>query len=209
LQQRQLPLLLLGAGLPIIPSLAGNSKSYAERLFNFPNIGALSESDAFKALQEPAKTEGLTFEDAALKKIYQLTKGYPYFLQEWGYLSWNTATTSPITPEIIRSTTTAVMQRLDQNFFRVRFDRLVPSEKTFLRAMAEHGGNGCRISDIANTLQTKTTTISSIRAKLIKKGMIYSPSHGDIMFTVPLFDEFMIRAIPQLPIEQFCHTETT
>lgn len=198
IQQRQLPLVLLGAGLPILPGLAGESKSYAERLFSFPDIGALSEEDTIKALREPAQAAGVIFESSALQEIFRLTKGYPYFLQEWGYQAWNLAMTSPISLQIVQEATLKVIPRLDQNFFRVRFDRLTPSEKNFLRAMAEFGPNTCGIGDIAETLNIKATSLSPVRSKLIKKGMIYSPAYGDMAFTVPLFDEFMIRAIPEL-----------
>lgn len=200
IQQRQLPLVLVGAGLPILPGLAGESKSYAERLFSFPHIGALSKEDSAKALQEPASEMGVAFEDAALEEVFDLTKGYPYFLQEWGYQSWNKAHASPITLQVVRDATAIVIPRLDQNFFRVRYDRLTPSEKNFIRAMAGLGPSAQRTSDIADALGMKLNTIGPVRAKLIKKGMIYSPAHGDMAFTVPLFDEFMLRAIPEFPI---------
>jgi hypothetical protein len=195
-QQRQLPLVLLGAGLPILPGLAGESKSYAERLFSFPDIGALSEADAAKALREPAQAEGVVFEAPALAEVFRLTKGYPYFLQEWGYQSWNLAPASPISLPIVQEATHKVIPRLDQNFFRVRFDRLTPSEKNFLRAIAHLGAGPQRTGDIAEALGVKISSLGPVRAKLIKKGMIYSPAHGDIAFTVPLFGEFMLRAIP-------------
>lgn len=195
-QQRQLPLVLLGAGLPILPGLAGESKSYAERLFSFPDIGALSEGDAAKALREPAQAAGVIFEAPALAEVFRLTKGYPYFLQEWGYQSWNLVQASPITLPTVQNATAKVIPRLDQNFFRVRFDRLTPSEKNFLRAIAELGPGPHRTGDIADTLGVRISSLGPVRAKLIKKGMIYSPAHGDMAFTVPLFDEFMIRAIP-------------
>jgi hypothetical protein len=197
LQQRQLPLVLLGAGLPILPGLAGESKSYAERLFSFPEVGALSESDAAKALRDPARAAGVVFEERALAEIFRLTCGYPYFLQEWGYQSWNLAPTSPVTPAIVRAATAISIPRLDQNFFRVRFDRLTPSEKNFLRAIAHLGAGPRRTGDIAQALGVKVTSLGPVRARLIKKGMIYSPAHGDIAFTVPLFDQFMIRAMPE------------
>jgi len=187
---------LLGAGLPILPGLAGESKSYAERLFSFPDIGALSEDDAAKALRDPAQAMGVVFDAHALAEVFRLTKGYPYFLQEWGYQAWNLATASPITLQTVQGATETVIPRLDQNFFRVRFDRLTPSEKNFLRAMAELGPGAHRTGDIADALAVKVTSLGPVRAKLIKKGMIYSPAHGDMAFTVPLFDEFMIRAIP-------------
>lgn len=197
IQQRQLPLGLLGAGLPILPGLAGESKSYAERLFNFPDIGALSQADTAKALQEPAQEAGVAFEKKALDEVFHLTKGYPYFLQEWGYVAWNLATTSPITLQVVRDAKKSVIPRLDENFFRVRFDRLTPSEKNFLRAIAELGPGAHRTGDIAEILKVKVTSLGPVRAKLINKGMIYSPAHGDMDFTVPLFDDFMIRAIPE------------
>lgn len=196
-QQRQLPLVLIGAGLPILPGLAGESKSYAERLFSFPDIGALSEPDAAKALRDPAQASGVVFEAPALAEIFRLTKGYPYFLQEWGYQSWNLAPSSPITLSIVQDATGKVISRLDQNFFRVRFDRLTPGEKNFLRAMAELGAGPKRTGDIADMLGVKIGSLGPVRANLIKKGMIYSPAHGDIAFTVPLFDDFMIRIIPE------------
>jgi hypothetical protein len=197
-QQRQLPLVLLGAGLPILPGLAGEAKSYAERLFSFPDVGALSEEDAAQALEEPAEAAGVTFDPAALKEIFRLTRGYPYFLQEWGYQSWNTAEYSPITLRDVERATESVIPRLDGNFFRVRFDRLTPSEKNFLRGMAALGPGPHRTSDIAEKLQMRITSAGPLRAGLIRKGMIYSPAYGILAFTVPLFDEFMVRAMPDL-----------
>jgi len=197
MQQRQLPLVLMGAGLPILPGLAGESKSYAERLFSFPDIGPLSEADAAKALQDPVKAVGVEFEESALDDIFRLTQGYPYFLQEWGYQSWNHTLNSPITLQDVRNATVKVVPRLDANFFRVRFNRLTPSGKNYLRAMADLGPGPHRSSDIASLLGVKVTGLGPVRAKLIKKGMIYSPTHGDMAFTVPLFDEFMRRAIPE------------
>ncbi len=195
-QQRQLPVVLLGAGLPILPGLAGESKSYAERLFSFPEVGALSEEDSATALREPATAAGVVFEPAALAEVFRLTKGYPYFLQEWGYQSWNEAATDRITRDVVLRATPTVIERLDQNFFRVRFDRLTPSEKRFLRAMAELGAGAHRTGDVADALGVKVTSLGPVRAKLIRKGMVYSPAHGDMAFTVPLFDEFMRRAMP-------------
>lgn len=199
MQQRQLPLVLLGAGLPILPGLAGESKSYAERLFSFPAIGALSESDVIKALQNPVKEYNVTFEDAALREIFRLTKGYPYFLQEWGYMSWNRSESSPIDLAVVQNASEAAIQRLDENFFRVRFARLTPGEKRFLRAMAELGPGPHRTGDIADLMEVKITGLGPTRANLIKKGMVFSPSHGEMAFTVPLFDKFMRRAVPEFP----------
>jgi hypothetical protein len=198
MQQRQLPMLLLGAGLPILPGLVGESKSYAERLFSFPDIGALSQTDAIKALQDPTKAAGVGFDADALQEVFRLTQGYPYFLQEWGYQAWNRAAASPITFQVVRDATPTVIQRLDANFFRVRFDRLTPGEKRFLRAMAGLGAGAQRTGDIADALKVTVNALGPVRSKLIKKGMIYSPAHGDMAFTVPLFDQFMLRAIPNL-----------
>lgn len=196
MQQNQLPLVLIGAGLPILPGLAGESKSYAERLFNFPEVGPLPEPDANRALQDPVRVAHEEFAPEALAEIFRLTQGYPYFLQEWGYQVWNHAVASPISLQVVQEASDLVSRRLDENFFRVRFDRLTPREKMFLRAMAELGGGACRTSDVADQLHIKISTMGPLRAGLIKKGMIYSPSYGDVGFTVPLFDEFMRRAIP-------------
>lgn len=200
MQQRQLPLILVGAGLPILPALAGESKSYAERLFSFPDIGALSKPEAIKALRDPARKANVDFDQDALDDIVHRTQGYPYFIQEWGYQCWNHAPQSPIALKVTLEAGAEVKKRLDKNFFRVRFDRLTPREKEYLRAMAELGAGPYRTSDIADTLGVKITTLGPVRANLIKKGMIYSPEHGDMAFTVPLFDEFMRRAMPQFHV---------
>jgi len=200
MQQRQLPLVLLGAGLPILPGLAGESKSYAERLFNFPDIGALSEPEAIEALQDPVKEYGVAFEESALLEIFRLTQGYPYFLQEWGYQAWNRAESSPIDLAIVQNASEAVIRRLDENFFRVRFNRLTSGEKQFLRAMAQLGSGPYRTSDTADIMKIKISSLGPNRANLIKKGMVYSPSHGNMAFTVPLFDEFMRRTMPEFEV---------
>lgn len=197
MQQKQLPLVLLAAGLPVLPGMAGESQSYAERLFNFPDIGALSATDAARALRDPAREAGVEFREDALQEVFRLTHGYPYFIQEWGYQSWNMASASPISLRIVQDATPEVIRRLDKNFFRVRFDRLTPGEKNFLRAMAHLGPGDQRTGDIAAALGLSVKGIGPVRSKLIKKGMIYSPAHGDMAFTVPLFDEFMVRAIPE------------
>lgn len=197
MQQRQLPLVLLGAGLPILPGLAGESKSYAERLFSFPDVGALSDSDTSRALQDPVKQYGVEFDEAAVREIYRLTQGYPYFLQEWGYQAWNRAEVSPISLAVVQDASATVTKRLDENFFRVRFNRLTPREKRFLRVMAELGPGAQRGSEVAECLSVKINSIGPTRAKLINKGMIYSPAHGYLAFTVPLFDDFMRRTMPE------------
>lgn len=200
--QRQLPLVLVGAGLPQLIALAGRSKSYAERLFQFPEVGALQPADAAEAIQEPAEEQGVRFTDEALQEIILQTKGYPYFLQEWGYQTWNLAPHSPIGVDVVRNATRQSIQRLDANFFRVRFDRLTPREKEYLRALADLGDTTQRSGDIAERLHVKVQSIAPVRNSLIKKGMIYSPAHGDTAFTVPLFSEFMKRIMPAVPKEE-------
>ena len=194
--QRRLPVILIGAGLPQLRGRMGNAKSYAERLFDFPEIGALSPQEAKLAIEKPANDEGVEVTAEALDRIVAETRGYPYFVQEWGKHSWDAADASPITSEDVENASASAIAALDESFFRVRFDRLTPSEKRYLRAMAELGPGPHRSGDIAETLGREVTSLGPTRASLINKGMIYSPSHGDTAFTVPLFDEFMCRIIP-------------
>jgi hypothetical protein len=196
ISQKGLPLIVVGAGLPQLVGKAGNSKSYAERLFTYPQVGKLKREDAIIALQKPAQQQGVAFTADALEQIVLLTQGYPYFLQEWGYHAWNTAKQSPITKADIDTSTPITLQKLDDDFFRVRFDRLTPSEKRYVRALAALGGTPQRSGDIAEKLGVKVNSIAPLRAQLITKGMIYSPSHGDTAFTVPLFEEFLKRVMP-------------
>lgn len=193
ISQKQLPLVLIGAGLPQLVGLAGRSKSYAERLFDYPPVGPLNREDAMLALQEPVKEQGANFTQEALDEIILKTEGYPFFLQEWGYQSWNLAKTNKIDLETVKQATEAAIKNLDKSFFRVRFDRLTPSEKRYLFALAEFGSGPHRSGDIAEKLKVKSQTVAPTRASLIKKGMIHSPSYGDMEFTVPLFDDFMRR----------------
>lgn len=194
--QRQLPVLLVGAGLPQLVALAGRSKSYAERLFAFPEIGPLPPGAAREALRGPARLQGVDFTDTALADIVAVTQGYPYFLQEWGYQCWNLATRTPIGRELVRRATDAAIAKLDRSFFRVRFDRLTPREQDYLRALAELGPGRQRSGDVADALGLKVQSVAPLRSNLIHKGMIYSPAHGDTAFTVPLFDAFMRRTLP-------------
>ncbi len=196
--QKQLPLLLVGAGLPQLVGLTGKSKSYAKRLFDFPKIGALENKDARDALEVPVKKEGIAFETKALGEIIAVTKGYPYFLQEWGYHTWNIAERSPISIDDVKAAHTAVIQRLDESFFGVRFDRLTPRERDYMRAMAELGPGPHRSGEVADMLGLNVHTVAPLRSGLIRKGMIFSPAHGDTAFTVPLFDEFMKRIMPDM-----------
>lgn len=177
---------------------AGRAKSYAERLFEYPEIGALTDTEALKALVAPAERLGVEYEEGALLEILSQTKAYPYFLQEWGKHSWHCASASPITRENVRSATDLATLELDASFFRVRFDRLTPAEKKYIRAMAELGEGPHRSGDIAHLLNRDVQAVAPIRANLISKGMIYSQSHGDNSFTVPLFDAYMKRVMPEL-----------
>ncbi len=199
--QDGLPLVMVAAGLPQVVGLSGRSKSYAERMFDFPVIDALTFNDAKLALADPAEDEGVAFTPAALDRIFALTKGYPYFLQEWGYHTWNTAAQTPITEQDVLDATPLAVQALDESFFRVRLDRLTPREKDYLRCMAELGPGPHRSGDIADRLGITVTSAGPLRSGLIGKGMIYSPAHGDTGFTVPLFDEFMRRTIPLPPVK--------
>lgn len=194
--QRQLPVVLIGAGLPQLPGRMGSAKSYAERLFDFPEIGPLTHDDATIAIVNPARAEGVEYEPAALERIFEATQGYPYFLQEWGKHCWGAADASPITVENVVTASVNAIAALDESFFRVRFDRLTPSEKKYLRSMAQLGAGPHRSGDVAHELQREVQSVAPIRSKLISKGMVWSPSHGDTTFTVPLFDEFMNRIMP-------------
>lgn len=194
--QRKLPVMLVGAGLPQLPGKMGKAKSYAERLFDFPEIGPLTIDAARLALTKPAREAGVEYEAAALQQIVSLTQGYPYFLQEWGKHVWNTAEQSPIQLQDVESASRSAIAALDESFFRVRFDRLTPKEKMFLRAMAQLGPGPHRSGDIAEELGRKVQSLGPTRSQLIAKGMIWSPNHGDTAFTVPLFDQFMHRIMP-------------
>jgi len=194
--QKGLPLVMFGAGLPQVTALAGDAKSYAERLFDYPAIGPLTSEAAKRAVKEPVLDEGADIEDKALERIFAVTQGYPYFLQEWGKHSWNTAQTSPITEADVDAASVSATDALDKSFFRVRFDRLTPREQDYLRAMAELGPGPHRSGAIADKLGSTVEKMGPLRNGLIKKGMIWSPAHGDTAFTVPMFNDFMNRAIP-------------
>jgi hypothetical protein len=194
--QRQLPVVLVGAGLPQLRGRMGRAKSYAERLFDFPEVGALGRADAELAIAKPVRDEGGEITQDALDGIVRRTEGYAYFLQEWGKHSWAVAEASPITAEDVDAASVLALAALDASFFGVRFDRLTPAEKVYLRGMAELGPGPHRSGDIADMLGRKVTTLAPTRGQLITKGMVWSPSHGDTAFTVPLFDAYMRRIMP-------------
>lgn len=194
--QRQLPITLIGAGLPQLAGQMGKAKSYAERLFDFPFIGPLKEEDARLAIRAPINQESVLINEDAVELIVARTQCYAYFLQEWGKHSWDAATASPITRgDVVRGSLSAIAA-LDESFFRVRFDRLTPSERLYLRAMADLGPGPHRSGDIAERLGRKANQLAPTRSTLIRKGMVWSPNHGDTAFTVPLFDQFMLRIMP-------------
>ena len=191
--QLNLPVVLVGAGLPQLPGLTGNAKSYAERLFEFPQIDSLDDDHARDVLRLPVAEQDVAFTEDALDELLAQTQGYPYFLQEWGYEVWNVAEESPITVDDVSRAATIVRRKLDESFFRVRMDRVTPAETLYLRAMAQLGAGPHRSGDIAAELGVKVESVAPRRSGLIRKGMIYSPAHGDTAFTVPMFDEFLRR----------------
>jgi hypothetical protein len=194
--QNKLPITVVGAGLPQLRGLAGSAKSYAERLFDFPTIGPLKREEAELAILKPARDEGEDFTPEAVVEIISQTRGYPYFLQEWGKHSWDVAEHSPIALDNVVAASKEAIAALDESFFRVRFDRLTPAEKKYLRAMADLGEGPHRSGVVAEELQKSVSSLGPVRQTVITKGMIWSPSHGDTAFTVPLFDEFMKRIMP-------------
>ena len=194
--QQQLPVVMVGAGLPQLRGQMGNAKSYAERLFDFPFIGPLTPAESCQAIENPLQSEGAQIEREALDEIVRITRGYPYFLQTWGSQSWLAAETSLITLDDVQRASAAAIVSLDEGFFRVRFDRCTPKERKYLRAMAELGEGPHRSGDIAACLGVKVSSLAPTRSMLIAKGMIWSPGHGDTAFTVPMFDAFMQRIMP-------------
>ena len=197
--QKGLPFVTFGAGLPQLAGLAGDAKSYAERLFQYVSLGPLSDAAARAAIRAPVEREGVRITDEALALIIEKTRGYLYFLQEWGSQSWNVARDSTITILDARNATEQAIEQLDEGFFRVRFDRLTPREKAYMRAMAVLGPGPHRSGDVAQALCIAVTSAAPLRSGLIRKGMIYSPQHGDTAFTVPMFDDFLKRVIPERP----------
>ena len=194
INQKQLPIVFFGAGLPQIAALAGDAKSYAERLFSYCNVGPLTEADAKKAIRQPIESEGAKIDDEALDEIFFQTKGYPYFLQEWGYQCWKIASDECVLKSDVLNAALQVQMRLDNGFFKVRFDRLTPKEREYIIAMSTLGpGPSYRSAEVAEVLGESLQSLGPCRANIIHKGMIYSPSHGDVAFTVPLFSEYLKR----------------
>ena len=195
-EQGKLPVVLAGAGLPQLRGLMGNAKSYAERLFDFPTIGPLPTAAANLAIEKPLHDNDVAITPDALDQIRQVTHCYAYFLQVWGSHSWRAAQQSPIDVAAVTLASVTAIADLDEGFFRVRFDRMSPREKKYLRAMAELGPGPHRSGDIAVCFGAKVNSLAPTRSSLIAKGMIWSPNHGETAFTVPMFDEFMKRTMP-------------
>lgn len=195
----RLPITLVGAGLPQLLALAGEAKSYSERLFEYPPVDKLNTTAALYALRKPAQQLGVDYTDEAAQAIVEKTQGYPYFLQEWGKHTWDLATTSPITLDVVKTATQLTIAGLDESFFKVRLERTTPSERRYLRAMADLGPGPHRSGDIANQLLKTVSTQAPVRSSLIRKGIVWSPTHGDTAFTVPLFHEYLLRTVPSSP----------
>lgn len=199
ISQKDLPVLFFGAGLPQVAALSGDAKSYAERLFHYPAVGALQRDDARTAIRQPIQGEGQSISEDALQEVLSRTQGYPYFLQEWGYQCWNIAEGPEIQLPDASKAAGEATRRLDDGFFKVRFDRLTPKEREYVIAMATLGPGPYRSSDVAVALTETHQSLGPRRSKIISKGMIYSPSHGDIAFTVPMFNEYLMRNFVKKP----------
>jgi len=200
--QRKLPITLVGAGLPQIAELAGDAKSYAERLFKFPSIDRLSAADSKLALSRPAADEGVSFTDDALNEAVATTGGYPYFVQELGYAVWTIAEGPVVTRDDVLAAIPAYESKLDGSFFRVRLDRATELQTAYLRAMAGLGPDAQKASDVAEIMGRTSENLAPTRAELINIGLLYTPQHGYAAFTVPHFDRFMMRAVPELVVPE-------
>ncbi len=191
--QKNLPIIFFGAGLPQVAALSGDAKSYAERLFDYPPVGPLDDTSAEMAICGPISSEEESIEEGAVQEIISRTEGYPFFLQEWGYQAWNIASHSPIKKQNVIDATPQALSRLDESFFRVRFDRLTPKQREYVFAMASLGKGPYRSADVAEVMGKEMQKLGTFRKDIIQKGMIYSPAYGDIAFTVPMFEEFLNR----------------
>lgn len=200
--QRKLPVTMVGAGLPQIAELAGDAKSYAERLFKFPTIGRLSPEDAKLALAEPARQEGADFTDDALAEALAITEGHPFFVQELGYAVWTIAEGPVVTRDDLLTAVPTFEAKLDGSFYRVRLDRATPLQSAYLRAMAQLGPEPQKASDVAEVMGRTSQNLGPTRAELINMGLLYTPEHGFAAFTVPHFDRFLLRAIPELVVPE-------
>lgn len=194
--QLALPVLVVGAGLPSLPGLAGEARSYAERLFTFVDIGALDAEDGRRALVEPVEAEGASWSEDAVDRILELTEGYPYFLQEFGKQAWNVSPGPVIRRSDVDAAAALAQDDLDHGFFRARIDRTPDADRDYLRAMAALGGPGpYRSGDVSRAMGKTTSQTGPVRDNVIKRGLVFAPRHGEVAFTVPMFDSFVRRAL--------------
>lgn len=198
--QRNLPITVVAAGLPQIPKLMGEARSYAERLFTFPVIGNLATGHATAALVQPAKAIGVNYADDAVAAALTWTAGYPFYIQQLGKHAWNLAAESPIGLDVIDRAKPAAQTALDQTMYEVRLQRATQTERRYMRAMAELGAGPYRSGDVARKVGKPTTALSPLRQSLVEKGLIYATEdYGHIDFTAPRFDEFLLRRVPYRP----------
>ena len=194
MQQLQLPLAMIGAGLPIIVKLAGMAKTYAERLFRFPDVGPLDKADVDRVIEKPLQQAGVKIEKNALDMIYAQSLGYPYFVQQWGKQLWNYVSGKTVSVDDVRRVKELVEYSLDADFFMMRMERVTPSEYKFLLGMSRCVKNDvCPIAEVAHSMRVELAAIAQRRVSLIKKGLIYCPSRGVVAFTVPMFAEYLKR----------------
>jgi hypothetical protein len=195
--QKSMPLTAAAAGLPQIPRLSGEARSYAERLFTFPVIAGLSEPDATAALVEPARRLQVDYQPDALALALEWTRGYPFYIQQLGKHTWNLTRESPITRADVQSAIPIAQAALDTSIYEVRIQRATAEERRYMRAMADLGEGPYRSGRVAGKLSRKTSEVSMTRQHLIDKGLVYATEdYGHIDFTIPRFDEFMLRHMP-------------
>lgn len=202
INQKQLPILIFAAGLPKIAKLAGDSKSYAERLFEFVSIDSLKYEDAKQALIHPAEAQGVSYSEDAIEYIVKITGGYPYFIQEYGKQAWDKMQDKRIDLECVKRAEESFIDSLDKSFFKVRYDRATKREKDFMFGMVKCGDLPCTIAEVARQMGTTPQSIGPLRSQLIHKGFIYATSYGEIDFTVPQFDKYLLRVNPELKISE-------
>jgi hypothetical protein len=193
ISQKELPLLLFGAGLPQLAKLAGEAKSYAERLFDYTTIDKLDEESAWQAIEEPVLRENISFEPDAIRQIIQETEGYPYFLQVWGSHVWEVAKTSPIKISDVNVASSRAIFALDSGFFRIRYERLTERQQEYARAMVCVGHLPATSTEVAKIMGIGVRQAAPLRDEIIKKGMAFSPERGLITFSVPKFEDFIKR----------------
>lgn len=199
--QLRLPIMIFGAGLPKIIKSMGEVKSYTERLFKFEKVDALKEDEAREAIIQPALDFGVEYAEDALKVVIEITGKYPYFIQEFCSTIWDSTEESLLAKHVVEDAVSLFLERLDQSFFKARYDRSSPKERQFMFAMVKCGELPCTISNIAKILKKEVKSISPMRGQLINKGLIYATGYAEIDFTVPQFDDFLRRKNPSLELD--------